>query len=131
MAIYGAAKSIRRVVAAAACTCGLSAALIGTGAGSASGQPNPGGWPTFLYNAGHTSYNAGATAITPSSVSRLARAWRWKTPASPNSGPNHLLASPTVVGGVVYIGAEDGYFYAVSEANQTVLWSRYLGWTRG
>jgi outer membrane protein assembly factor BamB len=38
-----------------------------------------------------------------------------------------LLASPTVVGGVVYIGAEDGYFYAVSEADQAVLWSRFLG----
>lgn len=127
VAIYGTAKSIRRVVAAAACTCGLGAALFGAGAASASGQPNPGRWPTFLYNAGHTSYNAGATAITPSSVANLVRDWQWATPASPNSGPNHLFASPTVVGGVVYIGAEDGYFYAVSEANQSVLWSRFLG----
>ena len=47
------------------------------------------------------------------------------TPASPNAGPNTLYASPTVVNGVVYIGAEDGYFYAVSEANQTVLWSGF------
>jgi outer membrane protein assembly factor BamB len=127
VAIYGAAKPIRRVVAAAACACGLGAALIGAGAGSASAQRDPGGWPAFLYDAGHTSYNAGATAITPSSVANLVRDWQWKTPASPNSGPNHLLASPTVVGGVVYIGAEDGYFYAVSEATQTVLWSKFLG----
>jgi outer membrane protein assembly factor BamB len=125
--MYKSAKLVRRVVAAAACMCGLGVVFAGTGAGAASGQLNLGGWPAFLYNAEHTSYNAGATAITPSSVSGLARAWRWKTPASPNSGPNHLLASPTVVGGVVYIGAEDGYFYAVSETTRTVLWSRFLG----
>jgi outer membrane protein assembly factor BamB len=116
------------MVAAAACTCGLGAALFGAGAASASSQPNPGsGWPTFLYNSGHTSYNAGATAIQPATLARLVQAWKWATPASPNSGPNHLFASPTVVGGVIYIGAEDGYFYAVSEANQSVLWSRFLG----
>jgi outer membrane protein assembly factor BamB len=115
------------MMAAVACACGLGAVLAGAGAGSASGQPNPGGWPTFLYNAGHTSYNAGATAITPSSVASLTQDWQWATPASPNSGSNFLFASPTVSNGVVYVGAEDGYFYAVSKATQTVLWSAFLG----
>jgi outer membrane protein assembly factor BamB len=49
------------------------------------------------------------------------------TPASTNGGTNTLLASPTVVGGVVYIGAKDGEFYAVDMATQKVLWSRFLG----
>ena len=29
--------------------------------------------------------------------------------------------------GVFYVGVEDGSFYAVSEATQTVLWSDFLG----
>lgn len=115
------------MVAAIACACVLGVALIGAGAGSASGQPDPGGWPAFLYDVGHTSYHAGATAITPSSVANLVRDWQWATPASPNSGSNFLWASPTVSNGVVYVGAEDGYFYAVRKATQTVLWSAFLG----
>ena len=127
MAIYRTAKPIRRMAAAAALACGLGAALFGAGAGSASAQGDLGGWPAFLHDPGHTSYHAGATAITPSSVASLALDWQWATPASPNSGPNHLFASPTVSNGVVYIGAEDGYFYAVSKATQAVLWSAFLG----
>lgn len=95
-------------------------------AGPTAAQPDPGDWPAFLYDTGHTSYNAGATAITPSDVSSLVQDWRWPTPASPNDGPNTLWASPTVSGGVIYIGAEDGYFYAVSEASHSVLWSDFL-----
>jgi outer membrane protein assembly factor BamB len=38
-----------------------------------------------------------------------------------------LYASPTVFNGVAYIGAEDGEFYAVNEATQRSLWSRFLG----
>jgi outer membrane protein assembly factor BamB len=37
------------------------------------------------------------------------------------------MASPTVSNGVVYIGVLDGIFYAVSEATQQVVWSRFLG----
>ena len=120
-------KPIRRVVAAAASACGLVAALIGTGAGPVAAQPDPSGWTTFLYDTGHSSYNAGATAFTPSSASLAIPAWQWVTPPSPNDGSNTLFASPTVANGVVYIGAEDGYFYAVNEADQTELWSDFLG----
>jgi polyvinyl alcohol dehydrogenase (cytochrome) len=125
--IYRKAKPVRHLVAVTASACGLVAASMGLGAGSAVAQPNPADWPAFLYDTGHSSYNAAATAITPANVSSLTRAWQWVTPASPNTGSNGLFASPTVVNGVVYIGAEDGYFYAISEASQTVLWSRFLG----
>ncbi len=84
-------------------------------------------WAGFLYDAGHSSYNAGATAITPATVPSLQEVWKWITPASTNTGTNELLASPTVVNGVVYIGAMDGNFYAVSEATHSVLWSDFLG----
>jgi outer membrane protein assembly factor BamB len=125
--IYRKAKPVRRLVAVTASACGLVAASLGLGAGSAVAQSNPADWPTFLYSTGHSSYNAAATAITSANVSGLHRDWEWVTPASPNAGSNGLFASPTVVNGVVYIGAEDGYFYAVSEATQTVLWSDFLG----
>jgi outer membrane protein assembly factor BamB len=114
-------------MAATVSACGLVAALLGAGTGSAAAQPSPADWPAFLDNTGHSSFNAAATAITPANVSSLVRAWLWATPASPNAGFNTLFASPTVANGVVYIGAEDGYFYAVSEASQTVLWSAFLG----
>jgi len=38
-----------------------------------------------------------------------------------------MLASPAIVNGVVYIGANDGYFYAVSETTRAVLWSQFIG----
>ncbi len=37
-----------------------------------------------------------------------------------------LDASPTVVAGVVYIGAQSGGFYALNESTGAVLWSRQL-----
>jgi outer membrane protein assembly factor BamB len=125
--VYRTVKPIRRVAAAVASACGLVATLIGTGVGPVAAQADPADWTTFLYNTGHSSYNAGATAFTRSNASLLVPAWKWVTPPSPNAGSNLLFASPTVTNGVVYIGAEDGYFYAVNEADQTVLWSDFLG----
>ena len=84
-------------------------------------------WTGFLRDPGHSSYNAAATSITPSNIGSLQPVWRWVVPAAPNTGSTTLLASPTVSDGVAYIGADDGYFYAVDEATQQVLWSAYLG----
>jgi polyvinyl alcohol dehydrogenase (cytochrome) len=84
-------------------------------------------WTAFLHDGSHSSYNAAATSITPTDIGSLQQIWRWIVPASPNAGSSSLEASPTVSNGVVYIGAEDGYFYAVDEATQTVLWSDFLG----
>lgn len=83
-------------------------------------------WPSYLFNSGHSSYNAGATAITPANVGQLAPAWKWFPPASPNSATTSLLASPTVVNGVVYQGVKDGYFFAIDQATQKTLWSVFL-----
>jgi outer membrane protein assembly factor BamB len=87
------------------------------------------GWWQYLYGPAHSSYNPTATSITVAGVQagNLQPVWSWTVPASTNAGTNSLLASPTVVDGVMYIGAEDGMFYAVSEATQTVLWSDDLG----
>ena len=127
MVVYRAVKPIRRVAAIAAAACALVAALSGTGVAPAAAATDPADWTAFLYSGGHSSYNAAATAITPADASTLTQAWQWATPASQNAGSNSLFASPTVANGVVYIGAEDGNFYAVNEASQTVLWSDFLG----
>lgn len=84
-------------------------------------------WPQYLDGPSHDSYNPTATSITTTNLSNLAPVWRWVPPASTNGGTNALQASPTVVGGVVYIGAHDGEFYAFDLATQKVLWSRFLG----
>ena len=95
----------------------------------AAAATTPSGWSQFLYGPGHSSFNRGATSITVAGVQAgdLQPVWRWQVPNSTNAGTDSLLASPTVVNGVVYIGAEDGMFYAVSQATQKVLWSVSLG----
>jgi polyvinyl alcohol dehydrogenase (cytochrome) len=121
------ARLVRHRSGAAVATIGfLIAGLLSASAGPAAAQ-GAGDWPAFLYGPGHSSFNAAATAITPGTVPSLQRVWKWATPASPNDATNNLWASPTVVAGVVYVGAEDGYFYAIDEATQALLWSDFLG----
>ena len=98
-----------------------------TGCLTVTGASVPGAdWPGYLFSTSHSSYNPGATAITPTNAGQLAPAWKWIPPPSPNSATTSLLASPTVVNGVVYQGVKDGYVFAVNESNQSVLWSRFL-----
>ena len=75
-------------------------------------------WAAYLNGPAHTSFSPGQRAITPANVSRLAVRWRFR------SG---FAASPTVVGGAVYIGAESGWFYKLSVATGRVLARRFLG----
>ena len=96
-------------------------------AGAAPATIGAADWPGFLLSTGHSSYNAAATAITPGNVAALGQKWRWLVPASPNSGKTTLWASPTVVNGVVYVGAEDGWFFAVDTTTHQRLWSDFLG----
>jgi outer membrane protein assembly factor BamB len=83
-------------------------------------------WPGYLFNSGHSSYNTTARSITTGNVANLQPVWQFfqSTP-----GNRQFYASPTVVDGVVYIGSLNGYFYAISEATQKVLWSQSFGVT--
>src|SRR5215469_11368704 len=83
-------------------------------------------WPAYLFDTGHSSYNSAATSIGTGNVANLQPVWQWMQPSG-TIGTVH--ASPTVVDGVVYIGSERGYFYAISEATRAVLWSRNFGVT--
>jgi outer membrane protein assembly factor BamB len=83
-------------------------------------------WPSYLYSPQHTSVSP-ATAVTAANAGSLARVWRWK-PSDPAGTPgDDLISSPTVVNGVVYIGADNGVFYALNEATGTVKWKDTIG----
>jgi outer membrane protein assembly factor BamB len=84
-------------------------------------------WSAYLDGAAHSSYNPGATSIAPRSLSNLQPIWQWTPPRTTNSGASFDLASPIVSDGVIYVGLEDGYMYAVSEATRQILWSDFLG----
>jgi len=107
---------------------GALAVLLASWAGLASGTPaaaaGSSDWTSYLFNSDHSSYNSAATSITTSNLGNLQPLWRGMQPASANGV---FYASPTVANGVLYIGGENGYFYAVSETTHAVLWSMFMG----
>jgi len=88
-------------------------------------------WPGYLFDNGHSSHNALATAITPSNASTLVEDWSFVDPGPTIQGQPaaSLYSSPTVFNGVVYIGSNTGNFYALDEATGAVLWHQLLGFT--
>jgi polyvinyl alcohol dehydrogenase (cytochrome) len=88
-------------------------------------------WPAYLFAANHSSTNKPATAITTANAASLVHAWTWK-PANPTMTGQPaatLAASPTVVNGVIYIGANTGVFYALNESTGKELWHRFIAFT--
>jgi len=88
-------------------------------------------WPGYLFDNGHSSHNALATAITTSNASTLVEDWSFIDPlptiqGQPGAG---FYSSPTIANGVVYIGSNTGNFYALNEATGAVLWQQLLGFT--
>src|SRR5215469_2030255 len=59
----------------------------------------------------------------PASVSQV---WHWQPPVVTGEPTPVLDASPTVVAGQVYIGAQSGVFYALNESTGAVVWHRQL-----
>jgi outer membrane protein assembly factor BamB len=99
----------------------------GVGQGAAAGLAGPNlSWPQFLHDPGHSSVSA-ATAFTPSNAASARRVWHWQPPVVRGKPAPALDASPTVVTGRVFIGAQSGVFYALKESTGAVLWSRQLG----
>ncbi|MGO9078356.1 MAG: PQQ-binding-like beta-propeller repeat protein [Streptosporangiaceae bacterium] len=105
---------------------GVAVALVTAGGAAAAD------WPAYLNGPSHSSYNAGETAITTANAGSLVKKWDWYPAATTQSGqPSGLLASPTVVGGVVYQGANTGVFYAVNASTGKTIWSQNLGFVKG
>lgn len=94
---------------------------------TASGQTHV-NWSQYLYSAAHSSDNKAATVITTTNAADLAQAWQFQPAAAPIKGLHGFLSSPTVYNGVIYIGAENGYFYAVNETTGKVIWSVFVGY---
>ena len=82
-------------------------------------------WPQYLYGPQHGSVSP-ATTFTPSNAASATLVWHWQPPAVTGQPPPVLDASPTVVAGRVYIGAQSGGFYALNEKTGAVVWSRQL-----
>jgi outer membrane protein assembly factor BamB len=86
-------------------------------------------WSSYLLNAGHASYNSGATTITGSNAGSLTASWTWMPPAPPISALGEAItSSPTVYKGVIYVGANNGSFYALNESTGAILWSDFVGY---
>jgi len=78
-----------------------------------------------LYGPQHGSVSP-ATAFTPSNAASPTQVWHWQPPVITGKPAPALDASPTIVAGVVYIGALSGGFYALNETTGAVVWSRQL-----
>jgi outer membrane protein assembly factor BamB len=82
-------------------------------------------WPQFLHDPQHSSVSP-AAAFTPSNAASAHKVWHWQPPTITGKAAPVLDASPTVVAGRVYIGAQSGGFYALNESTGAVAWSRQL-----
>ncbi len=71
-------------------------------------------WPMYGRNLRHTFTNE-HSPINPSTVLSLKPAWDFTT-------EDVVTASPSVVDGVVYVGAWDGYFYALDAHSGALIW---------
>jgi glucose dehydrogenase len=82
-------------------------------------------WPQYLHGPQHSSLS-NSTAFTPSNAASATQVWHWQPPVVSGEPAPVLDASPTVVAGLVYIGAQSGGFYALNESTGAVVWSRQL-----
>jgi outer membrane protein assembly factor BamB len=99
----------------------LATGLLGAGGAGTAGGATFVNWPQYLYSPGHSSDNAAATAITLANAASLTVAWQF------NPATTGFLSSPVVYNGVIYIGAKNGYFYALNETTGTIIWKRFIG----
>jgi outer membrane protein assembly factor BamB len=114
---------VRKFMATAAA---VAAMCIGVAASPANAQTFV-NWTRYLFSSQHTSTNGAAKSITPANAATVSKVWTFKPPPG-SSGLAGFWSSPTVYNGVVYIGARNGYFYAVNEATGNVRWSRFVGY---
>jgi outer membrane protein assembly factor BamB len=117
-------------VVLAACTGGVDIQTNGSRPAQSPGATWTADWAQYLHDRQHTSMNAAATAITARNVHDLAPAWSFDAPGPTKDGqpPAQFFASPVVVNGTVFIGANTGDFFAVTATDGSVRWSRNLGW---
>jgi len=79
-----------------------------------------GDWPTFLGNAGHTSFNAAETVINPTTAPNLKLLWTHQASGS-------ISTQPIVANGMLYWGSYDGLEHASSLSDGNDIWTTNLG----
>jgi len=107
-------RTLRRTTAASTLT--VIAGLLGAVSVSAATATN---YPAYLGGPAHTSYAAAATTFTVANAGGTHSLWTWKP-------PGYLNASPIVSAGIIYIGSENGDFYAIKASTHRVKWTRKL-----
>jgi outer membrane protein assembly factor BamB len=131
--------ALRTGVVRAGVLAGSAGLILSTAGGAAIGsaaigsEPGAtGDWPAYLYGPAHSSYSKGQTTIRPANVGRLVVKWRFRgdRPTKPGQPHTGYLASPTVVDGDIYIGADTGWFYKLNAATGHVLAKRFIGFQR-
>ena len=95
---------------------GVGAAVLAL-AGSAAASSNS--YPAYLGGPAHNSYIAAATTFTVANASGVHSRWKIST-------LGRFDASPSVYRGTIYIGSENGDFYAINASTGKVKWSKAL-----
>ena len=116
-------KQRRVALALSVCLCGTAYFATAPVQGASTGN-----WPAYLSGPAHHSYAAASTAITTSNAATLVRAWRFVVPSVVGAPGPQLYASPTVDGGYVYIGANNGVFYKLNETTGAIVRQRSIGY---
>jgi outer membrane protein assembly factor BamB len=78
------------------------------------------GWPMYLYDLSHSSFNPYELQIGKHNVASLDVNWVIDLAAP-------IAAAPTISGGVAYVGTWDGNFYAIDTQTGSVRWSTFVG----
>ena len=66
-------------------------------------------WATFNHDSSHTGYSPSAGPKTNQTL------WTFTT-------GDKVESSPVVANGIVYVGSDDGYFYALNASNGELIW---------
>src|SRR6266581_876783 len=126
--------ALRTGVVRAGVLAGSAGLILSTASAAASGSEAAatGDWPAYLNGPAHSSFNKGQTTIRPANVGGLVVKWRYRgdRPTKPGQPRTGYLASPTVVAGDIYIGANTGWFYKLNAATGHVRAKRFIGFQR-
>ena len=121
--------SLARILTLTAAFGLAGALLLPQGAGAAAGASQAAGpsldWTQYLHGPQHSSVSL-STAFTPVNAASASQVWHFQPPSVTGKPAPRLDASPTVVAGRVYIGAQSGGFFALKEATGARVWSRQL-----
>jgi len=110
-------------LAVATAAAGVTTAAAQAIARPAHGLPSPAAsasWPQFRLSSDHSGDNALERTLKRGNVATLAKKWNFPT------GGIIYFSSPSVAGGVVYIGSADHYLYAVRARTGKQIWRFHL-----